>query len=132
MKKNLVSSELVGNGIIVYIVGIIYSFVSAIETHEYYNRTETEVHFDILLNYLVITFAVGGLLLGLGAIVQYVYNIQEKLGAGNSSEDENEPEKAASNAEILKTLLNNGNITQEEYNDEINKLHFDLTNKRQL
>lgn len=129
MKKNFIASELMGNGIVVYIVGIIYSFVSAIETHEYYSRTEIEFHFDILLNYLAITFAVGGLLLGLGAIVQYVYNIQEKLGAGNIAEDENKPEKVVSNAEILKTLLDNGNITQEEYNDEINKLYFDLTNK---
>jgi len=77
--KNFIVNELYGSAWFILISGIIYSFVVATETYTSWGETVTKLDGKLLMKYLFATIITYSILIGIGAIVQYLFNIQETL-----------------------------------------------------
>lgn len=139
-KKNLLAKELFSMAVMTYVWGFIYSIVAAIEKEESWYEVETTFNFEVFLKILILSLALGSIILAMAAIVHYLFNIQnslELLAKGKSVDTPKRQEKQekeekvneATNKEILDTLLENGCITQEEYADACNRELMKIKNK---
>lgn len=129
-KMNPVSSFILFVGILVLFLGFIQSADLATETYSSWYETKTEFDFEKFLKYYIPAIIDGTIIFALALVLDLLIAVREKVdellvgGKGKKkkiSNEEIDEENSASKQEILKDLLENGTITQEDYDAEISE-----------